>query len=137
MKFDLIEKLLISKLNKVNKNDYRYNFYKTQIKELKEYKVEIYDFKKIKKLLKVYKNKDVIDLCFDYLDEYLIYGSYIHGINHNLRVLVHSIILSSLFWIISLSDSSTALIELNKLNTIHITVNRIKIDFILLFLLII
>ena len=96
MKFDLIEKLLISRLNKVNKNDYRYNFYKTQIKELKEYKVEIYGFKKIKKLLEVYKNKDVIDLCFDYLDEYLIYGSYIHGINHNLRVLVHSIILSSL-----------------------------------------
>jgi len=98
MKYELIKKFLDKqvKFKSVGKKDYRFAFYKKQIKEIKKETVKIYNYKMIKNLLRSYPNLDVIDNCFNNINEYLIYDSYIHGRNHNERVLMHSIILSAL-----------------------------------------
>lgn len=96
MKLDLIDKLLISKLKKIDKKDHEYYFYKKQIKELKKDRIEVYTFKKIKNILISGKYRGVLESCFNNIDESLIYNSYLHGFNHNIRVLIHSIILTSL-----------------------------------------
>ena len=82
-----------AKLKPVSKRDYRCEFYRIQLKELKEEKIEIYNWKKIKSILRWYQNDEVLNYCFGNINENLIFGSYIHGVNHNLRVLLHSIIL--------------------------------------------
>lgn len=87
------------KLKKIKKNDYNYKYYVKQIKEIKEKNIKFYKFKEITNSIKDSLNFKQVKELLGNINEDVIYKSYGHGINHNIRVLLYATILSTLIGI--------------------------------------
>jgi len=78
----------------INKSDKNYEYYIKNKKELENNNIKPYSITEIINIINQSKNKNMILDALNDFDVSKLYKSYIHGLNHNIRVLLYSFILS-------------------------------------------
>ena len=84
------------KFKRISKKDVLYKFYLEQSKELEDMGIVSFEIENIRNILRSYKYKDDVKEILNGIDKNIIYKSYKHGFYHNERVLIYSLVLSSL-----------------------------------------
>ncbi|MBR3890918.1 MAG: HD domain-containing protein [Bacilli bacterium] len=84
------------KFKRISKKDVLYKFYLEQSKELEDMGIVSFEIENIRNILRSYKYKDDVKEILNGIDKNIIYKSYKHGVYHNERVLIYSLVLSSL-----------------------------------------